>query len=103
MSTYVVRERGFSLDGFQFYRKHKKDFTPKSVFSLLQTREGWKTRSKTGLICHILRGDYTINRDGRKHLAIPQEELKDGDIVIMYIPMGNLEWKVDGERLIRVK
>ena len=103
MSTDVVRERGFSLEGFLFYRKNKKEFTPKSIFSLLQTREGWKTSSKTKLMSNILRGDYAITRGDVIYVAIPQQELKNGDIVTFSILRENLEWKYDGEKLIRVK
>ena len=103
MSTDVVRERGFSLEGFLFYRKNKKDLTSKSIFSLLQTRAGWKTCAKTNLMSNILRGDYAITRGDVIYVAIPQQELKNGDIVTFSILRENLEWKYDGEKLIRVK
>ena len=103
MSTDVVRERGFSLVGFLYYKEHQKDFTPKAIFSLLQTREGWKKSSKTKLMSNILRGDYAITRGDVIYIAIPQQELKGGDIVTLNILRENLEWKYNGEKLIRVK
>ena len=105
VTRICVKESGFSLRGFLYYKKNQKKFTEKSIAKLLTTREEkWTTKSITGAIKLVLNVGITVKTEKREEIykVVPEMELRENDIIIIPFPMGSFYYQVKGNRLISI-
>lgn len=99
--TITVRTSKLSPTGFWYYQKHKAMFTQQSFATLLTTvSEGIVTKSISAATKMALSQNVWVERDGQRTPASPETELEEGDEVVFWMPMGNIHYKVQNDKLI---
>ncbi|MCI8272479.1 MAG: hypothetical protein HFJ55_00145 [Clostridia bacterium] len=101
--TITIRTDKFSLTGLLYYRRNKKLFSNRSFATLLTT-------ATEGLIAKLPISVATKYALSQRHIWVkrhnlilnvkPEDELEEGDLVVLWMAMGNIHYKVQNDKLI---
>ena len=103
-STIVVCSGNFSLSGALYYLAHKKRFTNLSFAKILTTaKKSIAPRSISVAITQIRKGSVFVKRNGTIINTVPETKLQEGDEVVFWMPMDNIQYVVQNKALVFVK
>ena len=105
MQTSIILHLGkFSIKGFMYYMKHRKMFTNQSAAIILTTaKEGIAPKSISVVVKEILVGAVWVERNKSRIKTTPETEVQEGDLLVFWVPMGNIIYEVQNDSLQLVR